>query len=288
MTNKFPTILIVDDSTTTRAVIARMIQATGVPVGPLVEAANGREALDVMASGAISLVLTDLNMPVMDGIELLNQMRGNEKLRAIPVVVISAQPDEAQIEQLKTAGANAYLQKPVTPKAIRDTIPPLLLTIEQAVPESGNPFTQDLTNALAQALDEMALISPDMREPIDLNAQVEVRMTTIAFSGDGLHGSLSLKAPKAFGEAVAGQSTLGNTQEAADDALNELANITCGLFLRRHFARMKGLAFGLPVMAWSDASLETDEESQWVITKAGGFIVAALVTVEQTLAALGK
>jgi two-component system chemotaxis response regulator CheY len=121
-----PTILIVDDSKTTRAMIKRVIRMMDLQVENLLEAENGAEALNVLAGAVVDLVLADLNMPVMDGFQLVERMRGDARYRRIPVAVISAQPDQEKIEFLKHHGVAAYLSKPFTPEAIRNVVMPLL------------------------------------------------------------------------------------------------------------------------------------------------------------------
>lgn len=118
--------LVVDDSSVTRALIQRSIKLSGADVAEVVEAANGREALAVLAAKRIDLVLADLHMPEMGGAELIARMRADNGFRAIPVVIVSAEPSMARIEELCRIGASGYLQKPFTPESIRDLITPLL------------------------------------------------------------------------------------------------------------------------------------------------------------------
>ena len=115
-------ILIVDDSATTRAMIRRTIQLAQVPVANLFEAADGQQALEVLENVRVDLVLADLNMPLMDGIEMTQRMRGCEETRDTPVVVVSADPNARHHEALKTAGIQGYVRKPFTPESVRDVI----------------------------------------------------------------------------------------------------------------------------------------------------------------------
>jgi two-component system chemotaxis response regulator CheY len=115
-------ILVVDDSTLTRKAIRRIIEMTGLEVGTILEAENGRQALEVLQKGGIDLVLADLNMPEMGGIEMIYHMWGNDALRGIPVVVISTESSTTRIEGLIANGAKDYLHKPFTPEQMKRII----------------------------------------------------------------------------------------------------------------------------------------------------------------------
>jgi two-component system chemotaxis response regulator CheY len=115
-------ILIVDDSATTRALIKRVISMCGIEVGRIDEAGNGKAALERLAAAPSDLVLADLNMPEMDGVEMAGRILADPRLRHIPVIVISAEPQRERLEQLKRQGIRGYLRKPFTPESIRDVI----------------------------------------------------------------------------------------------------------------------------------------------------------------------
>jgi two-component system, chemotaxis family, chemotaxis protein CheY len=122
-------ILIVDDSATTRAIIKRIIRMTDLPVEELYEAVDGAAALSLLATTRVDVVLADLNMPVMNGVELIRRMRADATLRDIPVIVISAQPDAQRIAQLQRDGVRGYLAKPFTAERLRDLISPIFDTL---------------------------------------------------------------------------------------------------------------------------------------------------------------
>jgi two-component system chemotaxis response regulator CheY len=119
-------ILIVDDSATTRAIIRRSIQMADVPAANVYEAENGLAALDVVAARHVDIVLADLHMPQMDGVELTRRLLADPATKGIPVVIISAEPDQAKIDALKQQGARGYLRKPFRPEGVRDVITELL------------------------------------------------------------------------------------------------------------------------------------------------------------------
>jgi len=115
-------ILLVDDSKTVRAVISKTLELAGVPVNKLYEVSNGKEALDILANNWIDIVFTDINMPVMTGIEMIEKMSENDLLKNIPVVVISTEGSRTRIEMLKSKGISDYIRKPFTPEQIKKSV----------------------------------------------------------------------------------------------------------------------------------------------------------------------
>lgn len=115
-------ILIVDDSRTTRRVIAKTLELAGVPVGDLYQAENGREALEILHDHWVDVVFSDIHMPEMNGLEMIKRMAADEALSAVPVVVISTEGSSERIEELKRQGIRAYIRKPFKPEQIRDVL----------------------------------------------------------------------------------------------------------------------------------------------------------------------
>lgn len=115
-------ILIVDDSAVTRAMIKRTIKLSDLPVENFFEAGHGQAALEVLASQAVDLVLADLNMPVMDGVEMTQRMRHNQATRDIPVIIVSAEPNLHLLEELLQQGVQGFVRKPFTPENVRHVI----------------------------------------------------------------------------------------------------------------------------------------------------------------------
>ncbi|MCD6392548.1 MAG: response regulator [Planctomycetes bacterium] len=116
------TILIVDDSATMRSVIKRTVQMADMSVGKFLDAPGGQQALDILQQQQVNLVLADINMPGMNGIEMIERMHADESTRAIPVVVISTEASTTRIKQLQEKGVVGYVHKPFTPETIRDVI----------------------------------------------------------------------------------------------------------------------------------------------------------------------
>jgi two-component system, chemotaxis family, chemotaxis protein CheY len=115
-------ILIVDDSATTRALIKRTIRMTDLPIDQLLDAPNGKAALELLAKPAhqVNLILADLNMPEMDGYEMTRRVRANPATSAIPVVVVSATPNAQEFAEREHV--SGCIGKPFTPEEIRDAI----------------------------------------------------------------------------------------------------------------------------------------------------------------------
>jgi two-component system chemotaxis response regulator CheY len=115
-------ILIVDDSETVKAVMAKSIQMAGVDVKTLLTAGNGQEALDVLGKEWVDLVFADINMPVMNGVELVKRMKADDDMKDIPVVIVSTEGSQTRINGLMESGVKAFLRKPFTPESLKATI----------------------------------------------------------------------------------------------------------------------------------------------------------------------
>jgi len=119
-------VLLVDDSATTRDLISRTLEIAGIPVETIHHAANGKEALEVLRGNWVDLVFADINMPVMNGIDMIEQMKDDPVLASVPVVVVSTDGSASRVEQLAAKGIKAYLRKPFTPEQLRAVTDSLL------------------------------------------------------------------------------------------------------------------------------------------------------------------
>lgn len=115
-------VLIVDDSTMARMLIRRCVEIAGWPDVTFHEASNGKEALTLLGNEQVDLVLTDLNMPEMDGEQLLNVLRKDDKYSNLPLVVITSAGNAPKEEQLRQTGATAILAKPISPAVMATTL----------------------------------------------------------------------------------------------------------------------------------------------------------------------
>lgn len=112
--------LIVDDSATTRAIIKKILGLSKLEIGTLFEAENGADALEKLKENWIDLIFADINMPVMNGVEMVNKMAEDGVLKSLPVVIVSSDGSETRIEEMMTQGVKAYLRKPFTPETIKE------------------------------------------------------------------------------------------------------------------------------------------------------------------------
>lgn len=114
-------VLIVDDSAVMRAMIARVVRLSGVPLGEFFEASNGAEGLAALQQHWVDLVLLDINMPVMNGEEMLRRLRAEPETASLPVIVVSTEGSEARVQALEAMHV-AFVHKPFKPEALRETI----------------------------------------------------------------------------------------------------------------------------------------------------------------------
>ncbi len=119
-------LLIVDDSFPMRSVIIKTIKASGFGAANFYQAADGTEALKVLEDEWMDLVITDYNMPDMDGLELISEMKKDDDLCTIPVIVITTEGSQKKVEEFKEKGAAGYVKKPFTPEIIREKLTQIL------------------------------------------------------------------------------------------------------------------------------------------------------------------
>lgn len=105
-------LLVVDDSATTRMLIALTLKKEGVY--RIVEVSNGREAVDKLGVEPVDCVLTDINMPQMNGLDLISYIRSQHREPKLPIIVITTQGEEESRDKGMAQGANAYLTKPIS------------------------------------------------------------------------------------------------------------------------------------------------------------------------------
>lgn len=114
-------VLVVDDSAVMRQMVVRTLRMSGVPLGTVFEAGNGEAGLFVLQDEWVDLLLLDINMPVMNGEEMLRRVRANPDTEQLPVIVVSTEGSEARLQALQELGAS-IVRKPFAPETLRDTI----------------------------------------------------------------------------------------------------------------------------------------------------------------------
>jgi len=115
-------VLVVDDSAAIRKILQRVLRQTGMAIGTIYEAGDGQEALDLLKAHKIDLVLTDINMPKMDGIQLLGAIKASPQWSAVPVMMITTEGGETKVGEAVRLGAAGYVRKPFTADQIKEKL----------------------------------------------------------------------------------------------------------------------------------------------------------------------
>ena len=116
-------ILLVDDSATVRGMIARALRLAKYPlVEDIREAANGAQALDILREHWVDLIITDIHMPEMGGLEMIDRLRQDPVLSSIPVVIISTDGSSDRMTEARDKGVLGYLRKPFTPEQLKNLL----------------------------------------------------------------------------------------------------------------------------------------------------------------------
>jgi len=118
--------LIVDDSSVMRKIVERALRQAGLELMVVHEAGSGTEGLDLLRVKQVDLILSDINMPSMDGIEFLRQLRAQDLAPGVPVVMITTESSEEHVKQAILAGAQGYIRKPFTAEQVKERVLPLL------------------------------------------------------------------------------------------------------------------------------------------------------------------
>lgn len=119
-------VLLVDDSSTMRKIISRSLRQAGLDFGEIYEAGDGQEALAMLEKESIDIVLSDINMPNMNGIEFLREKKNRPGMKDIPVFMISTETGDDIIGEAKSLGAVGALKKPFTPDKVNEVLGPLM------------------------------------------------------------------------------------------------------------------------------------------------------------------
>ncbi|HUB31981.1 MAG TPA: response regulator [Bryobacteraceae bacterium] len=122
-------VLVVDDSAAIRKILQRVLRQTGMAIGAVHEAGNGLEALEKLKSLKPGLVLTDINMPAMDGLQLLAALKASEEWRHIPVMMITTEGGESKVGEAVRLGAAGYVRKPFTADQIKEKLAGILAPV---------------------------------------------------------------------------------------------------------------------------------------------------------------
>ncbi len=118
--------LIVDDSSVMRKIVERALRQAGLDLMVVHEAGSGSEGLDLLKAKQVDLILSDINMPSMDGLEFLRQLRAQNLAPGVPVVMITTESSEEHVKQAILSGAQGYIRKPFTAEQVKERVLPLL------------------------------------------------------------------------------------------------------------------------------------------------------------------
>jgi two-component system chemotaxis response regulator CheY len=121
-----PDVLVVDDSAAIRKILQRVLRQTGMAIKTIHEAGDGQEALEILKAHSPALVLTDINMPKMDGLQFLAAVKASDRWRDIPVVMITTEGGEAKVGEAVKLGATGYVRKPFTADQIKEKLAGIL------------------------------------------------------------------------------------------------------------------------------------------------------------------
>jgi two-component system chemotaxis response regulator CheY len=118
--------LIVDDSSVMRKIVERSLRQAGLESLVVFEAGSGVEGLEILKSKEVDLILSDINMPLMDGLEFVRQLHTQHLAPEVPVVMITTESSEEHVKQAIQAGAKGYIRKPFTADQVKQRVLPLL------------------------------------------------------------------------------------------------------------------------------------------------------------------
>lgn len=115
-------VLIVDDSAAIRKILHRVLHQADVPLGKVVEAGDGKEALDKLREHKVGLILSDINMPNMDGLQFLSALKADQALKDVPVVIVTTEGSSSKVMEAVALGASGYVKKPFTAEQIKEKL----------------------------------------------------------------------------------------------------------------------------------------------------------------------
>jgi len=109
-----------------RKIVERCLRQAGMDLGQVIEASNGAEALALVSANAFDLILSDINMPVMDGLEFVRRLKEMDTAKNIPIVMITTEGGEKSVLEALSLGARGYIRKPFTPDQVKEHVIPVL------------------------------------------------------------------------------------------------------------------------------------------------------------------
>jgi two-component system chemotaxis response regulator CheY len=120
-------VLIVDDSAAIRKILQRVLRQTDLPLGEIHEAGDGTEAVNILKGRGFGLVLSDINMPQMDGLQLLAKVKEMDHMKNVPVIMITTEGGQGKVMEAVQLGAAGYVRKPFTAEQIKEKLAGILV-----------------------------------------------------------------------------------------------------------------------------------------------------------------
>lgn len=115
-------VLIVDDSAAIRKILKRVLQQAEIPMGQVYEASDGLEAIERLKEHTVQLILSDINMPNMDGLQLLGVLKSTDAWKTVPVVMVTTEGSQSKVLEAVELGAVGYVRKPFTAEQIKEKL----------------------------------------------------------------------------------------------------------------------------------------------------------------------
>jgi two-component system chemotaxis response regulator CheY len=115
-------VLIVDDSAAIRKILQRVLRQTDLPIGQVFEAGDGQEAIEKLNEQKVGLILSDINMPRMDGLQFLASIRDMESVKKVPILMITTEGSQGKVMEAVQLGATGYVRKPFTAEQIKEKL----------------------------------------------------------------------------------------------------------------------------------------------------------------------
>ena len=119
-------VLIVDDSAAIRKILQRVQAQANLPLGKVLEAGDGQEAIAALKQQTVGLILSDINMPNMDGLQLLGELKANDRWKHVPVLIISTEGSQTKVMEAVQLGARGFVRKPFTANQIKEKLATML------------------------------------------------------------------------------------------------------------------------------------------------------------------
>ncbi len=218
-------VLVVDDSDVTRAMIIKTLGMADVAVGECLEAANGKEALELLEQNWVDIVFADLNMPVMGGREMLRLMRTTPEFADIPVIVISS--EHCDPSSLPLSWASGYVRKPFTPEAIRDVVEGL------TAPKDAQWNADWLVERFDYVLQTVSFMLtervPDGEAAAVPPQAICARMAFLAGTPGEIWLAVTPDLAREMARSALGMEELPGAERVATDIVGEILNMTAGL-----------------------------------------------------------